>query len=416
MCSASLVFGLDNPLDSSRPASASEIQQLFELATRQPKQMHILADIKEIGLGWTKEQIAAELEQQTMIMSNSDVNLPKSKRIALLLTRSNIIASSHSGVKIKHVEEWYSGYKYRLDQTDESSVSTNYINRNRVGFHDTYVNVGDLTFSPYQSYSVNHELHDALLTKDPARLYAKNDLWRILSLDRQIALPIILTLADDASMASSKPHNGADRNFSLLRIDPKRMEILRTGSDPVWKLVANDELLDGLPVIKLRLTGQIIDVEAEQPSFIPIEVNYWLAQVSGKCMCPQASLTNITKHSSIYSTRKDYDVNGNPREWHTSTFKAGSPPQEFVCFASKVETGPTFTETAVFSPNFPTNYTVSDITFGTGILLQNPHPHGKAVMDIKPSRSRLIIVLLLALTTLGPIIAILAVRRSKNNQ
>lgn len=401
--SAFPLLGVETDISPTRTATASEVSQLFGLATMQPTQMHIVADIKETGPAWTKEEVSAELRLQNEVMAKTDTHLSGKERLDLQLARSNIIVQCHSGVKIKHLQEWYLGSKYRLDQTDESYVSMDYLKTNRLAYHDTYVNVGDPTFSPYESFSVNHQLRDALLTKDPAKFYARSDLWRILGLEEPLSLPVIIAFVDNRSVVSSRPENGSERDLRLLKTDFQKVEEIREGSNQIWHLEANDELFNGLPVVRLKLTGQLVDMESEDSSFTPIEATYWIAQKSGHSACIQGLLTNLTKRSSFFCSRGKYEMDGNPREWKTSIFNPGLTTKEFVCNVSKIETGATFNAEEVFAPIFPTNYTVSDLTFGTAVVLQRPHPERQVVAVKQASENaRFVVFFLLIFISVVP--------------
>ena len=103
----------------TRPASIAEIQALFDLATVGPQHLRVVADIKTSGLPWTQEQISQELKDQDEMMQKG---LGSKMNGTLQRDASNAIARSHSGLRIQHIEEWYSGSHYRLDQTDEGLV------------------------------------------------------------------------------------------------------------------------------------------------------------------------------------------------------------------------------------------------------------------------------------------------------
>ena len=106
-------------------------------------------------------------------MAEADRYLTPSQKSKLQGVRSNTIVNESSGTRIFHVEEWLSGDKYRLDQTANSPINATYLKSHPNGYRDTYVNIRDPVFSPYSAFSVNHNLRDAQLTKDPKMKYLR---------------------------------------------------------------------------------------------------------------------------------------------------------------------------------------------------------------------------------------------------
>jgi hypothetical protein len=50
-----------------------------------------------------------------------------------------------------------------------------------------------------------------------------------------------------------------------------------------------------------------------------------------------------------------------------------TPEARKVVF-KRIDLNPIFTDKEVFAPVFPPDYIVSDVSSGTGVMLQNPHP------------------------------------------
>ena len=405
LLSLASLFGNENQPATSRPASLSEISELFNLAIDRPSRSHFVADITLKSPAWTKDQIGDELRLQNEKDMGESKRLTIKQMADLVVARSNAIVKSHSGIRIQHVEEWYSGHLYRLDLTDEAVASAKYLQTNTNGFHETFVNIHDLAFSPYISFSVNHQLHDALLTKDSQRYYQPNDLWKALGLDQPLVPPLMMSLLDPSSintnLISGDPHNLDADMMSSLKIDAWKMERLHNGSDPNWHLDASDENLAGIPTIRLNLEGKYRDPDA--PSVISsIRVSYWIKQLSGKAVCLQAMLTNLTLHTSYATTRQDWNNDG-PRVWHTSTLNHDSSVTESDIVFRKIEPRANFSDSEIFSPVFPADYIVSDVTSGHGVVLQNPTPGIKVVTAATLPSKRFIIIIALSLTAVIPL-------------
>ena len=137
-----------------------------------------------------------------------------------------------------HVQEWYSGSHYRLDQTDQGLVSEQYLRGHPGTYPNTYVNIEDPAISPYRSFFADHQLCDAQLSK--TTVYGKNDLWRALGLEGELAFPLLVALLDSKSAPQGRSFTDAE--LGTLRIDPSKAERLHNGSHPTRRLEAITEL------------------------------------------------------------------------------------------------------------------------------------------------------------------------------
>ena len=354
-----------------RNATLVEIQQLFDLAILKPNRIRLVADITIATAAWTDDQVAAELSNQNAVMAERDKKLNPKVRQDLFNARSNAIVQSHSDIKLFRAQEWYSGKLYRFDYSNSSSKESSSFTTNEHGFTETFVNIDDPAFSEYVSFSVDHHLRSALLSKDPRRRYQTHSLWQVLGIDPPAALPLIIALVDYRFVTNgvSDPHN-----LTRLRVDPLKAESLRSGYNPVWKLAAIDELHSGKQVTHFRLEGKCPDADAESPTHVSlIKADYWIAHYSGNSVCVNIEITNITRRTFLSSTREEFDSRGLPHVWKTSTIEKNSSRSERRVKYLEIEKSPTFEDSVVFAPAFPGNYSVSDITSGTGVLIQNPY-------------------------------------------
>ena len=60
--------------------------------------------------------------------------------------------------------------------------------------------------------------------------------------------------------------------------------------------------------------------------------------------------------------------------WTVSKVNADSSSETKRVVFKLIEMNSTFVDKEVFAPNFPSDYIVSDVTSGTSVILQNPHP------------------------------------------
>lgn len=400
----SCLLCLDASAAETRPASLDEIQTLFDLATVGPQRMRVVADITTYEPKWSEEQIAAEIKHQNELFPDL-TQLPE----ATQRERTNAIARSHSGRRILHVQEWYSGGHYRLDQTDEGMVSEQYLKTHPGIYRESYVNIDDPALSPYKSFFVDHHLRDAQLSK--STLYAKNDLWRVLGLDREVAFPLLVALMD--SKSGPQGRTATDADLSMVKINPSKAELIHKGSHPIWRLeaiaVSGKESLTRF-ILRGRTMSLIEPYEQSEMEFV-----YVVGRVGQRPVCMEASLTNYTAHSSFISKREGFDAQGFPRVWKRTTIKPGSPPEQLDVVIKEVELNPTFTDEDVFSPKFATNYIVSDVTSGQAVVLQKPLRFDTTNQHLThPSPVRRVIILcVFGLVALGLGIALLRMNGNK---
>jgi hypothetical protein len=343
-----------------------------------------VANITTYEPKWSQEQVARAIEQQ-------NEHFPDMKRLpeAEQRDRTNAIAKSHSGIRILHVQEWYSGNLYRLDQTDEGMVSQQYLTNHLGTYKDSFVDIDDPAFSPYRSFTVNRQLRDIQLSK--ITLWAKNDLWRALGLDQEVVLPLSVAFVDPKSLPKG---HGTDADLGNFKLDPAKAERIHNGSDPLWHLEA---ITGGEQENQTRFIMSAIKPNPLSDQKFAYVVR-WIGQ---RAVCLEASVTNYTTHSSFISTREDFDSQGFPRVWKRTTIIPDSSVKQVDVAFKEVDLNATFDDKQIFLPTFPTNYIVSDVTSGNAKILQNPQ-HAKIAQPETNATSvkRMIILCVMGLLTL----------------
>lgn len=386
-----------------RPATTSEIQALFDLATVAPQRLRVVADIITYEPAWSGEDVVREMEQQNKLYK--DLAQSQSQQ-----ERSNAIARSHSGKRIQHVQEWYSGNHYRLDQTDEGMVSEQYLKKRPAGYKNTFVNINDPALSPYRSFFADHDLLDAQLSK--TTLYSKNDLWRALGLEGEVAFPLLVALVDSRSARPGRPFTDVDS--SMLKMDSEKAERLRSGSNSTWQLEAISEAgAEERTRFLLRGKFPSPDTPPDAPGRVSaLEYVYVLGRSDDRVVCIQASYTNHTAHTSLVSQREPPYKNGFPRVWKRTTFKPGVPPAQVDVEFKMVELNPAAKDEQIFSAVFPSNYIVSDVTSGQAVLLQQPVRASTASQPLRPQSSsrRVLVLCLLGSGVIGLGVALLRLK------
>lgn len=370
---------------NSRPATLDEIQTLFNLATIWPQRERFVADITTYEPKWTREQIAAAIEQQNKMFPDMR-KLPGSVQ----RDRTNAAAASHSGIQILHVQEWDSGNLYRLDQTDEGLVgadSPQYFNDYSRTYKQSFVDIDDPAISPYRSFNVNRQLHDIQLSK--TALWEKYTLWRGQGLDQEVVFPLLVVLADSKSFPIGR--SATDTDLGMLKLDPAKAERLQNGARPNWHLEAITE--SGQEnrtrfVLHARIISMIEPSVESDMEFI-----YVVGRIGQKSVCLEASATNYTTHASFFSKRDGFDSQGFPHVWKRTSMSPDLPTKQVDTVFNEVVLNATFDDKQVFLPVFPTNYIVSDVTSGNAKTLQNPLHAKIARLDAPVTMNKRVVIL-----------------------
>lgn len=383
---------------AARPATKEEIRMLYGLATHNPKKFKVVADIRAREAPWSQQQIDDELGRQSEVLKEKSSRLSPRRYSLLQLAQSNSIAQSHSGDKVKHVREWYSGKSYRQDITDESFTPLGYWLQNSNAYLFTYANVATRGLN----FSVNHALRSVLVDRSTSRRFAKTKLGRAFGLDDVAASPLALALM--------KPPTSVD---ILPSIDDARIKSLHELSDPIWRLEACDTTSGNNGVVCFHLSsGRFVDLDEagrdSKRTWSSISVKYWIAKIAERNVCLKSYYTNLTYHSSVLSEREEFDHNGLPHLWKVTHFKNGRWAKETTVRFTEIDLVGKFLDEEIFSTTFPSNYTVGDVTSGKSILLQNPRPEiSTKILEMTPVRKKTLVIALLAILGLIAISAMI---------
>jgi RNA polymerase sigma factor (sigma-70 family) len=343
-------LSIHQPQAPARAATLGEIRQLFTLATNRPARCEIEADIETITPPYTKAQVEAALLDIKKFMHDANARLTPQKELEWEFAQSNAIVQAHSGKRIEHVREWFSGNYSRLDVNDEGAEVENFVKTHPGEYRNTFVSIPHSPFSPYSSYTINRELRDFELFKNDQ--FGWLNLEQALGMDADVAGAILPPLI----------------YFQMKLEDPAKARRLAARIASNWRLEVTDETLNGRKATHFSF--------GETGVF---QADVWVAHISGKTVCLLESTTNFTEHTSTISEREQFDEAGMPARWTISTWARSSmnatptPEVKSVVF-KRIDLKPTLTEEEVFAPVFPPGYIVSDLSSGHGVILQNPHP------------------------------------------
>jgi RNA polymerase sigma factor (sigma-70 family) len=361
----------------SRPASLLEIQQLFDLATAtKPERCRFEADIELTTPPYTTEQVKASLAEIENMMSDRNARLKPQQKASLEIAQSNAIVNAHSGKRIQHVREWESGNYYRLDINDEGMGTEKFMRAHPDEYYQTWVSIPDSPFSPYASYQINRELHDMMLFKQKENRFYQYNLWRATKMNQEVAGLVVVSVMNLTNKLKPLVFDYTGLKMDASRVQQLHEQTNLTNSISIWRLEATDEELDGKAVTHFKLHESFalppgIVFDYKPPTF---QGEIWVGQISGKAVCLQEVFTNLTQHTSTLSKREKYDHDGFPMVLTTTTIKDDSSLEKQRVVFKHIEINPSFTDEEAFAPVFPPNYIVSDVSLGTGVILQNPHP------------------------------------------
>jgi hypothetical protein len=348
-----------------RPASLPEIQRLFTLATAsKPQRSRFEADIEVTTKPYTEAQVGKALAEVEQVMQAELSRWNGMQKAEWRIAQSNAIVKAHSGKRIQHVREWYSGKFYRLDVNDEGWGVERFMQTHPGEYCQTYVSIPNSPFSEYASYEINRNLRDIMVFKQD-RPVQRYELWQALQMHELVSMTFVIPLMDSSDAKERLKAPGSD--FSKLKMDPEKAERLSSQTSPNWRLEATDGLLDGKKVIRFSLKGDLATLGQ-------IQSDVWAGEILGKTVCMQESVTNSSQHTATISKRERYYAEGFPQVWKVTTVNADASYETKSVAFKRIETLPTFTDEEAFAPVFPPGYIVSDMSSGKGVILQKPPP------------------------------------------
>jgi len=332
------------------------------MVKRSPHKVYVKASIALTTAGTTADQVGMHLGQINELMRRQDelVDRAGGSQKALAAARSNVIASAGSGFRQFTVEEWYSGSSYRLDRQEHAITSLL-----------SFVNINDRRLSEYLSYLADHQLKSANVSKNAQFQFARHELWRAAGLDEPLIGVIMSAFVDYKSIDISLATSPFDfRYLKKLAIDPGRTERIRTFKDPLWRLDVRDTQFEERAAKLFTLSGDYSDPYEPNP-LSKIEATLLVSTIGTNAVCLEATLTNRSHKTSFRSLRNNHDSNGVPTSWLTITLDRNGIVTTNTATISWFQTDSAFNETNIFAPVFPKEYTVSDVTSGSGVLIQN---------------------------------------------
>jgi hypothetical protein len=380
-------------------------QQLFDLITKPvPPKLRLLAEIEAVEPGWSKEQVQKMLAKQQQAMKDVDARFSTKDREQIRTSRIKAITASHSGRKLLKAQEWLSGKKYRLDETDFSFIAMDTVLSNKISsgslpFHRSYLDLEDPSFGPLSYISVNHSGNSATIydftNNTTIVMHPRQELWQAFTIEPNLALAFLLACADTNSVYALS-NNFINSSMAGLRMDARKLDRLVSGHDPIYTIKVENTFLDSIPVTLLSLRMK----STAQSKGASAEITYWFDQTTGGRLYKVAG--QYGKNAHVTSTRSHFDANNFPRLYQTEYVDDnGAIAGKKITF-KEVDLHPDFDDAATFSRGLPKNYMVEVASGTTSRLIQDPNRVGNTLQrhqsyefDLRKTILRIIMIVLL---------------------
>ena len=402
---ASMPIEMPGCFGEQRKPTAQEIGVLFEVATVAPVKMRVVAEVVTWHQPWTATQVSNALAHQVGVMKadpSNDRSLLSSKRLSQVqLANSNVLIRAHTMERTRRVEEWYSANNQRQDLFYDSCLPTN-LTQEVV----SSVSIFDDSASQFQSDSINNHLRSVVTKKSAGPTFQSFELWRAFGIDAEASLPIIHALRE----RQKRSHDSERRESIQPRLDPLKVQRIIDGTDPTWTLSVCDSQTAGINVSRYDLRGSWLDAEGATADTIKrqeIQATYFMGKVGDKFACLASYYTNLTGRGGVVSVQQNFDSNGRPRLWETFVFDRGDISEirkvEFI----ELDLSGKFIDSEVFTAAFPSNYTVTDVTHGRGVVLQRGEdriPSKLTREDSLRAKRRIVLTVFLLVSALSVIV------------
>ncbi len=402
------VAGFSNEPSDPRLA----VTELYRILTNQlPTRLRILAEVEEREPPWTEVQVREALRREEKDLEENDRPLSQGERSELRTVRLNGIRANHSGTRRFRLQEWLSGRLYRLDQTDHAVISAQDLEKMDASFHETFVNIDDPGFSDVSSFTANHQLKSAMLSKRQDSKYARADLWAAGSLDGVFARLLGFTLVDINSLMTNvnlSPYN----EFTGAQMDMEKLDALLSGKTAGLSVLSEEISENGMPMIRLAYTAKVPSLTSAGTN--AVQASFYLARTNQRVVCVKAQYDDLTFNTSYFCRREAFDSNGFPRFWYFRSVDRSGAYLEKTVRIVELDWAPVLADAVIFAPRFPSDYLVSDVSSGIGVVVQDPHPERKIGAIGPPPRVtwlRVSYVLLIAALLMAPIIVLVARRK-----
>ena len=389
-----------------RNPTQNELEQLFDLATRQlPERMLLDSEIKiqEPPLPSDqlekiiKDDIERALEHERKVFKAIGKSFLEAEFEDLKQETRTYLSDRFSGKRHLLRREWYarSGKLYRVDRLDYASLvaepgigSEGSTERIDTGSSEITINdpnfLRDKKHSNALGFAINHGIQSASVFVESEFQFDPPELWHAYSLEPELAFPITSLLMHADSAPKDPPFNDS---MAGVRRNENNIQKAVNGEVLGWRFLAYDEDIDSIPTTRIQISGppssiftKILMKMAEKNA--PPEIKHQLETASSGLYTfwitqdPEPSRLlraekGIRDGSRLVSTRQSFNHHEFPEVWTTETYDSKNQllTKKLVRF-KKADLNPDFNEIEVLGPRLLKDLEFVDVD---GRIIQNKH-------------------------------------------
>lgn len=351
----------DDPIDALDAAT-----KLFLYITKPVPNARIVANVQVHETAWTQEQIDRAIPRAKL---EQDMQGETKERIEEVI-KANVenLKRAHSGTSTIRLCEWVGPGVYRRDEVILDAVRATNSFKGGKGVKYTWVNVFDRGFSPIVSWRANPLSQVATVSRDPISYHVDN-LWECMAIEPESAFAFML-LVKKRTYSPPAAERWLTQSFCSFRsgLDHERLRNLVEGRNTNWVFLAHRGTIDGIQCVIITLEARV-----EKGAGITYYMDWPLQKNMLRTIRKVPS-----KNVEVTVTRRGHDQRGVPREW-----VAQGRTEEGALFRKvdiiEAELDPPWDLKEVFSPNFPENFVVDEVSGGTAKNIQWPSGKPKPV-------------------------------------
>jgi len=410
-------FCFSTVFQSAIAATDSDIQavtKLYQYVTKPIPSLKIEAYIETHEDAWSEDRVRAFISDkhlENMVPKEAPDYSERLKRLVDL----NILElkKEHSGTNLTRVREWISSKMYRSDQLADEGILTNSFK----GSSNVLYSTADFysgIFSGLKSWRANGNLESASISSAEIH-YTNEKLWQAYTIESEFGFILLGLLKNDDRRPVSDDEmwpNGSFHGYAS-RMSEANLRKYLDGKHPKLDLTVAQESLNGSPCVVIRIAARGAPLNGYE---------YYMDWPDQKRLLKIVK-QNVSPQTQLAITRSNFDAEGCPKYWITEGMVGTNKIFRKITIV-KSEIEPNLNLTNVFGPTFPKNYIVSDVTSGTGVILQWPEgkPRPTSFADapiafakeqnISREKIRILIILSLLATSWTVIIIFYKKRRS----
>ena len=349
--------------------TAEEITALFQYCTREvPPVYTMTALVLTESPAWTEQQINEMVRQQEAFGEKNEKHQSKQDREKLRKARIDGIRKAHSGKRWTLLREFRDGSSYRLDQSErysEQPLADELSKLSNLSFNQTFVNVAEGSKESREGikeFVFDYKLQAARANATPGAAWARADLWQAIICEPKIAILVVGSLVDPASISPVRLKSNINGSFAGVGLSEARARGLIAGNNENWTIERVATVQNAEPAVKFTWKGKAKSSVAGAVAKLTMDPSF-----------KKLYAYEMTSGSSNFRvTRSRFNDAGIPTEWSTESTGIDGTYERKTVTVLAYETQLPDDKLRLFAYAFPTNWTASTIENGKSSLTQNP--------------------------------------------